>query len=272
MDKIFNLPLPQNLNAITDYLLNNCGLKIMDKIYRFVEIELYIYNKDHKDIFNHCHPIQQKMLHWYFHQMSEKEHSYKGGNYKGLDLTCGTKNNFCGILIRTIQNDKTKEITEGPCKIVDLILKITKASSVKELVCDKMENDVQVINNEYLTIVENKFKKEKIFKSPRIGLTLKKKDNLKLRKEFVAKSLRFLIFPDQIKKGKTMTILTCVIDGMENKDIIKYFDITDKRLNTLLENFKTLMDKIADGDITFDEYYGKDLKDIDCIALAKLNG
>src|SRR5437868_13548333 len=89
----------KDFNEISKYLFFDTYIKVNDQIYRPTEIEFYILTDNHKDIFTHGHNQQKNMLTWYFHQMSDKEHSYKGGTFKGLDITCGFDGGHCGILI-----------------------------------------------------------------------------------------------------------------------------------------------------------------------------
>jgi hypothetical protein len=50
--------------------------------------------------------------------------SFKGGSYKGMDLTFGKKGVVHGgILIRSIMDMQSKEYIEGPCNTLDRILK-----------------------------------------------------------------------------------------------------------------------------------------------------
>ena len=62
---------------------------------------------------------------WYMHRMTAKNPmSFKGGSYKGMDLTFGdNKNSYGGILIRSILDLKTNEYIEGPCNTLDAFLK-----------------------------------------------------------------------------------------------------------------------------------------------------
>jgi len=105
---------------ITDFLLNNCILSVNNNEYRICEIEFYYSSEEHKDSYNHCNKQQLIFGSWYFHRHSNG--TLKNGNWKGLDLTLGSENNYLGVLIRSIFNVNTKIITEGPCLVVNKIL------------------------------------------------------------------------------------------------------------------------------------------------------
>ncbi len=190
------------LDNLAKYLLFNVHLLINGKGYRMAEIELYICHDKHKDIFTHCHSNQKKMMTWYFHQMSEKEHSYKGGTFKGLDISCGINNGHGGVLIRSLLNEETGDVIEGPCNVVNEILSKTKADTVKDLVDKMKDTDIKCINNGNLLKLElKKYKSEDVYIAPRIGLTLKG-SNPDEKKNWIDKKYRYVIFKDKIKKEK----------------------------------------------------------------------
>jgi len=91
---------------IANNLLNKAILVINGKHHRFVEIEFYYKNgANHDDTFTHGDEIQRTSGKWYFHRMGN---GYKGGSYKGIDLTFGGQGPegskvYGGILIRAIE-------------------------------------------------------------------------------------------------------------------------------------------------------------------------
>jgi len=206
----------QQFEKIAKVLFDDIVFVINKKPYRLVEFEFYLTdNLHHGDVFSHCDPLQYYTLcQWYFHKAgnnsiqgyyflrenqksnndnnnnnnnntneekqfvaSNKNASYRVGNYKGLDFTFAKpKTCFGGILIRSIQaltpmhsafkkkgknaqnNDdnitnaddinsspqkkdatiySTGEIIEGPCRCVDHILGLTGMESIKTLVTNE---------------------------------------------------------------------------------------------------------------------------------------
>lgn len=183
-------------------LLHNRGLLIAGKIYEFAEIEFYFYSPTHLDIYAHCHPEQKVYGKFYFHRASNREGvGYKGGTYKGLDITLGDgKDTYYGILIRALYNPEVGIIT-GPSKVVDHILSQYKVGSINELVGNGC---LDLLNNHRdMKMVELKVKNtEKIYVGPRIGL------NMNTSQEWVQKPYRFCIHYPLIKKDKRK--LVCI--------------------------------------------------------------
>lgn len=91
--------------------------------YRVIECEAYFYSEAHPDPFVHRHPQQLVPSSFYFHRTTRSPTAlYRGGTFKGLDLTSGNgKDEYFGILIRSIV-DQQDEVSEGSCKCVDKIL------------------------------------------------------------------------------------------------------------------------------------------------------
>jgi len=91
---------------ISNRLLNEVALVINGQPHRLAEIAYYYEGGNHHDTFTHCDPLQQTTANWYFHKSGA---TYKGGSYKGLDITFGGqvgadgKRAFGGILIRAIE-------------------------------------------------------------------------------------------------------------------------------------------------------------------------
>ena len=164
-----------------------------------------MHNKNHPDRFTHSHKEQKKMLTWYFHQMSDKDHSYKGGTFKGLDITCGVNDGYGGILIRSIMNEKNNTVIEGPCNVVNALLKSAGVSSIKELVIDKFNDDLNCISHTLLKLEEKHYNTDDVYSASRIGLSMKG-DNLEKKQEYVNKNYRYIVLKDKIKKEKKKMI------------------------------------------------------------------
>jgi 3-methyladenine DNA glycosylase Mpg len=199
--KITNFIKSNQLNELAKYLLFETHLVVNGNNYRMVEIELYICTDAHKDIFTHCHREQKNMLTWYFHQMSDKVNSYKGGTFKGMDITCAIDGGYGGILIRSVMDEATKEVIEGPCKTVDKILEKTKYSSIKDLVVSGLVNDLSCVKNNLLKLEEKHYESSDLYICPRIGLSMKGSD-IDEKQKWVNNNYRFVIFKDNIKKEK----------------------------------------------------------------------
>lgn len=173
-------------------ILNERSLIINGTHNYICEIEMYWYDeKYHPDLYAHRHGDQNIYGGLYFHKLGK---SYRGGNYKGLDLTLGTNNTYYGILIRSIINEKGELIT-GPSKVVDYILKMYNVSSIHELVGDNL---LSFMNNWRNLILINRSKgNTQIYTGKRIGLSDK-------HLEWRDKNYRFSTLNNKIKLCTTL--------------------------------------------------------------------
>jgi hypothetical protein len=150
-------------SQIASQLLNGTRLLICGKPHRLVEIEFYYYNEAHRDPFAHRHPLQLTWAHWYFHRQGD---NYRGGSFKGLDLTFGKDTAFGGILIRSLEAaDGT--LIDGPCLCVDHLLAQAAVSQVAVLaqaIGDRMACD----RNSPLVLEEATPEHHQIFDSARV--------------------------------------------------------------------------------------------------------
>src|SRR5271155_2214746 len=97
-----------DFDEIADLLLNKTLLSTKDNTYRICEIEFYLYDDEHKDEYTHKNDDQSKYGKFYFHKY--KNGTYKSGTYKGMDITLGQEDTYCGILIRSVYNIENKKM------------------------------------------------------------------------------------------------------------------------------------------------------------------
>ena len=76
----------EKFSKLANTLLNKTVLLIKNTCFRLREIEIYLYTDDHNDNYTHKSIEQADPCQWYFHKTGS---SYKGGTYKGLDITKG---------------------------------------------------------------------------------------------------------------------------------------------------------------------------------------
>ncbi len=187
------------INRIAKSLLLKHVIVVNDVEYRICEIEFYIKSKNHNDSYTHCDPIQRMFGKWYFHRYGNG--SYKNGTYKGMDLTLGSNNTYLGVLIRSIYNSDTDEITEGPCRVVNKILEHYGSSNVADYMQDK-ENPLYARTKGNFYIKRDvRLQKYTVYCGPRIGLSDK-------YPEFRMKNYRFVIMKDRIKKEKSKLMIS----------------------------------------------------------------
>lgn len=249
-----NLEIPQfditsdyskYFEILADYLLNNIVLMIKGCEYRLGEIEFYYTtipeDSKHKDPFTHQTNLQKTRGKWYFHQNPNA--TYKSGTYKGLDFTIGDgKFAFGGILIRTIQNLKDKSLIEGPCLVVNHILEKFNFKESKEFVDSYLKEENSILNKE-LGFIEKKFEPLKLYKSARVGLTLKKTQEKALRIEYLLKNYRYLTFPKEIKKGKHYLVLSEYYQSDRKKESISKIVQNLKIQQKTMDKYITLLKK-----------------------------
>lgn len=140
--------------------------------YRITEIEFYINSDTHQDPYVHKNQDQKSYGNWYFHRYPNG--TYKSGTWKGMDLTLGNESTYFGILIRGIYSDKSGHI-EGPCRVVNHILKCYGYESVNQLTNNEL---LSTTNNKNSLILINRdrdiFDDDSIYNGPRIGLNKSK--------------------------------------------------------------------------------------------------
>lgn len=271
-------------DTIANNLLNSYVLHVGNNKYRLCEIEFYYKDDKYQDPFLHGYSDQAKFCCWYFHRQNGM--NYKGGTFKGLDLTlCGTdKKNSCGgILIRSIYDLDKKILIEGPCKIVDTFLKVAKQKSVSDLV-DKLrvankqkfgpayaymcgnEKDGSYMYLEYDS--KNILNKEKVFTGPRVGLTLKVSN--KKKQKFIMKNCRYLVYPNLIKKFNSGIVINMYYTGLTKQKIC---EMTNIKLH-IVNKYCDIYDGCDIDSENIDNFSGKNLSTVDLIKLQKicLNG
>jgi hypothetical protein len=91
-------------DAIAHVLLNETHLLVGGEAHRLTEIEFYYHASIHPDPFAHRNPVQLHPGRWYFHRTRG---TYRGGSFKGLDLTFGraagaSPAEFGGVLFRSL--------------------------------------------------------------------------------------------------------------------------------------------------------------------------
>lgn len=128
-DMLGNVPttnFQDYFDNIAKILMTQCVISKGETKYEIVEIEFYLYSKEHQDVITY--PRELAAGQWYFHQ-------------SGVDLTFESNTeHFGGILIRGVRNISTDELTLGPQKCVNLLW--DKADAFK------------VINDDYPTIID----------------------------------------------------------------------------------------------------------------------
>jgi hypothetical protein len=203
-------------HAIAMHLLGPCRLRAADASCRLVEIEFYFDSNAHPDPFAHRDPIQASCGRWYFHRIGG---SYRGGSFKGLDLTFGHGGAHGGILIRSLETPEGRLVV-GPSLCVDYLLATTGSASVAALasaIADRSATDpespLQLIDGASAATVE-----VRLFRSARVGLSLKRHNDA-IAADRLARPYRFLTEPRRVTKGRPELIAALLAAGHSPDDV-----------------------------------------------------
>lgn len=190
--------------AMARQLLTGCSLTVAGDSYRLAEIEVYYHAPGHEDPYAHRHPVQRAYGTWYLHRVGS---GYRGGTYKGIDLTFGGPDSYSGILIRSLVDANGQRI-EGPSLIVDRILHALGCARVAEL--DRRIGGASAWSAEnpvHLAVMASPTERE-ILATPRVGLGLPRAVREPLAWDFVFRPYRYVAEPRRCRKGKVPVILS----------------------------------------------------------------
>lgn len=210
------VPAALTFDGHADHLLNHCRLIVGGRPHRLIEVEAYYHSAAHPDPFAHRHPIQLNFGRWYFHRSGE---SYRGGSFKGLDVTIGGPSAFGGMLLRGLETPDGI-IIDGPSLLVDHLLATTEMKTVAELdaaIGERLVTDA----DSPLSLVLHADEQRPVWKSLRVGLSLKRQtfrqDDPAIR--FLLRRDRYLTEPRRTKKGKPHLVLPLLVEGRSIEEI-----------------------------------------------------
>lgn len=198
--------------ALAGRLLNGYRLVAGGSPHRLIEAETYLHSVDHPDPFAHRDPIQLHPGRWYFHRTGG---AYRGGSFKGVDVTFGGGTAYGGVLLRGLElPDGT--VIDGPSLVVDHLLKATGFPTVAALdaaIGGRLVWDAA----SPLALAPWAGDPRPVWRSVRVGLSLKKRaftpDDPTL--SYLFRPDRFLTDPLRTKKGKPHLVLPLLADGVE---------------------------------------------------------
>ncbi len=220
--------------AVAERLLNGAELVVVRQAYRLVEIEFYLFGSHHPDPFTHRRPIQFQCGRWYFHRTGG---SYRGGSFKGLDLTFGHGALSGGILIRSMaRSDGT--LIDGPSLCVDHLLNTLGVDRVAEL--DRIIGDrVAWDANNPLSLREKKLsRRHELLRTARVGLSLKKSSAASERTRYLMLPYRFLSEPRMVSKGKPHMVLALHAGGADVDTINRVTGCLKESIRRYIEDFE----------------------------------
>eukprot|EP01064_Diplonema_japonicum_P029177 TRINITY_DN4651_c1_g1_i1.p1 TRINITY_DN4651_c1_g1~~TRINITY_DN4651_c1_g1_i1.p1 ORF type:complete len:331 (+),score=50.57 TRINITY_DN4651_c1_g1_i1:49-993(+) len=218
----------KKLFSVASDLMTYFELDINGKAWRISEVEAYVHHDTHKDVYTHRQPDQLESGSWYFHRQGNTG-AYKGGTYKGLDLTMGNEETkmYCGFLIRSISSSGV--VVEGPCLAVNKILELNQCDSIASFANGRTGKQLYAESTEGLTLKLSKTPLDKpVFSGPRVGLTLRSDPG---KVKFCARAYRFSTTPAQIKKFKAGFAAVAVSEGLSTAAIMDAFNIKPRFAN-----------------------------------------
>lgn len=203
------------------HLLNRARLVIGGKPHKLMEIEAYYHGPGHEDTFAHRDPTQLHLGRWYFHRTAGV---YRGGSFKGVDLAFGDGTAHAGFLIRGIEKPDGTMI-DGPSITVDHLLATAGHKTVALLDTAVGTDAVWTPGTTLgLTVAEDAPDEDRpVFKSARVGLTLKKRkfkpDDPSFK--FLFRPYRYLAAPTRTAKGKALMALALLAQGKTPEEVAK---------------------------------------------------
>ncbi len=240
--------------GVASLLMNRTTLMIADQPYRLREIEFY-YNADaHPDPFVHCDPIQQTSGRWYFHRDKEK---YRGGSFKGLDITFGPEGHYGGILLRSISGaDGT--FVNGSCLCVNHMLEKTGFEQVADLDGEIDKRSVWEPSSPLSLRPAQDMDALGLWVTARVGLSLKRIYKFPKMPNYIMKPYRFINDSKQAKKGLIHLIIALHQEGKDIDEIRALTGSPKKSIERYISDYTKGMALNS-----FDTWRGKSLKNFD---------
>lgn len=236
--------------AVAGRLLNGCDLLVAGRPYRFAELEAYYYGDGHPDTFTHRDPLQLHNGRWYFHRTAGE---YRGGSFKGVDLTFGDSRSMFGMLVRTIVTPDDVVI-DGPSLTVDHLLAQTKAADVATLDAAISGRSVWDTTSPLAIRLSATPRTAPVYQTARIGLTLKRSRGKPEAPKFVMRPYRFLTEPRRIGKGKPQLVLALHQRGLSTQEIHDICGAPKRTIEKYVKDFEA-----GKQEAGFAGYVGKDL-------------
>ncbi len=198
---------PPAFRAVAELLLNRVTVHVGGHPHRYTEVEFYVDGPEHGDPFTHGDPMQRELGRWYFHRTGA---TYRGGTYKGHDLTIGRADTAGGVLVRGLQRlDGDQRRVDGPSTCVDHVLALSGHGGVASLAgsFDRAVDPPAAGASPLFATVEAASRGLTVYATPRVGLSLKR-GATPGRLRFLARPYRFLTEPARVKKGRAHLVVS----------------------------------------------------------------
>jgi hypothetical protein len=239
-----------------------CGTRLLAAgvPHRFTEVEMYYYGEPHLDPFTHREAIQKYTGLWYFHRTAGV---YRGGSFKGVDLTFGGPGAFGGVLIRGIE-EEGGPLIDGPSLLVDHLLRTTRHDTVAaldEAIAVRPGWDAgNPLRLEWLPELADR----PLLRTARVGLSLKRLRKSDVPPRYILRRYRYLSEPRRISKGKLHMVLALHADGVPPAEIRARTGCTKGAMERYIADFEE-----GTKEADFAGYFGVELGPKE---LARLHG
>ncbi|MEN0065120.1 MAG: hypothetical protein AAGA48_23455 [Myxococcota bacterium] len=222
-------------------LLTQWGLQVGEQLHGLAEVEFYSHAPGHEDPFTHQHPGQRTQSSWYFHQEGK---SFRGGTFKGLDLTFGPANVPTGILIRTLRKPDGS-LVNGSSNCVEHLLTTTGHPTVAALHGALGGRTILEPGGPLQLVRLPKPLDRPVIATARVGLTLARAARYPAMTLYFGQPYRFLTEPT-IRKGKPQTILALHRQGHETASLPRVVSSTKPAVQRAIDAFE----RGRNGDLT----------------------
>jgi hypothetical protein len=200
--------------AVADLILNRAELVAAGTPLRVAEVEFYLKSARHPDPFAHAHPVQRDWGRWYFHRFGG---AYRGGSFKGLDLSLGDGTATVGVLLRTAVFPDG-EVIDGPSRLVDRLLALTGAAKAAELDA-RLPADAALDPRALLHFRAADDRGDEVLVTGRVGLSLKRAAAFPKMPRYVGRRYRYLTEPRRIGPGRPQLVAALHAGGRDAKEI-----------------------------------------------------
>jgi hypothetical protein len=234
---------------IADVILNRTRWVIGGRPHRITECEFYLRDAAHYDPFTHGDPVQVHSGRWYFHKTAG---AYRGGSFKGADVTFGDGKSQGGMLIRGVEVPEGTLI-DGPSLLVDHVLRLCKSNSVAEL-DGRIGTRPAWDSSSPMYFEETESYAKGILACARVGLSLRRAWPGTTMPSYLTRPYRFLTEPTRIAKGKPHMVMGLHRLGRTPEEIRDLTRAAARSIATYVVEYET---GVRAG--RFEDYFGKEI-------------
>jgi hypothetical protein len=245
-----DLQWEQWFSRLAGRLLNQTHLIIAGEPHRLVDIEIYYQSSEHPDPFAHADPIQAETGRWYFHRSHDV---YRGGSFKGVDITFGSDLARAGILIRGIVSSQGK-VVDGPSLVVDYLLSRTRSPTVAHL--DAAIGSRRIWDGDSpLSLIGSAAFEMSILSCARVGLSLRRARLPGAWTDYLLKPYRFVSDPSNIRKGRAQMVISRHRAKYTEEDVSRSIGCPSRVIRRYITEYEA---GLATGQ--FEDYFGNVLR------------